>query len=209
MPNYKLIYFNARGWAEPARMMFALAGCEYVDDRFTHKEWPERKTDKEMFPIGQAPVLLVDDKVIPQSAAISRYLARELNFYGANSLEAAQIDVVLETMADIEDKMMPLYADQDAAKKAEVLKAFVEITSKPYFTYLEQLIEEAGGKHFVGNKVSLADIHIFNMLDMMTNSKYKIEGLLDSYPQLRAFCKSFRDEGPLKSYLESRPVTEA
>eukprot|EP00057_Strongylocentrotus_purpuratus_P032105 XP_786633.3 PREDICTED: S-crystallin SL11 [Strongylocentrotus purpuratus] len=207
MPNYKLLYFDFRGRAEPARMMFALAGCEYVDDRFTHEEWLERKTDKEMFPIGQAPVLLVDDKVIPQSGAISRYLARELDFYGANSLEGAQIEIILETMGDIEKQLMPLYVNQDEAKKVEMTKAFIE-TSKPYFSYLEQLIDEAGGKTFVGNKVSLADIHIFNMLDMMTNSKYKIEGLLDSYPQLRAFCKSFRDEGPLKSYLESRPVAE-
>eukprot|EP00057_Strongylocentrotus_purpuratus_P007357 XP_011661831.1 PREDICTED: S-crystallin 1 [Strongylocentrotus purpuratus] len=195
MPNYKLIYFNARGRAEPARMMFALRGGEYVDDRFTHEEWPERKTNKEMFPIGQAPVLLVDDKVIPQSAAISRYLARELNFYGANSLEAAQIDVVLETMADIEDKMMPLYADQDAAKKVHLY-----ITSPDCGPH---------GSRFESSHSTIVLRQYINQHLALSISKYKIEGLLDSYPQLCAFCKSFRDEGPLKSYLESRPVTEA
>lgn len=43
-----------------------------------------------------------------------------LDFYGANSLEGARIDVVLETMGDIEHKMMPLFADQDAAKKVQL-----------------------------------------------------------------------------------------
>lgn len=38
-----------------------------------------------------------------------------------------------------------------------MVKAFVEVTSKPYFTYLDQLIKEAGGKHFVGNKVMVGN----------------------------------------------------
>nr|XP_054773108.1 glutathione S-transferase 3-like [Lytechinus pictus] len=209
MPNYKVIYFDARGRAEPARMMFTLRGTNFVDDRFKHEEWPQRKTNKEMFPTGQAPVLMIDDKVIPQSNAICRYLARELDFYGANNLEGAQIDIVLETMGDIELKLHHVYVGQSEEKKAEQKKEFVEKTSKPYFSYLDQLIQAAGGKNFVGNKISLADIHVFNMLDMMTNSKYAIEGVLDAYPQLSAFYKFFKEEGPLKAYIASRPVTDS
>lgn len=37
MPSYKLTYFDARGFAEPARMIFHLAGVEFEDYRFTHE----------------------------------------------------------------------------------------------------------------------------------------------------------------------------
>ena len=37
------------------------------------------------------------------------------------------------------------------------MKAFLETTSKPYFSYLDQLMKDAGGKFFVGNKVRKED----------------------------------------------------
>ncbi len=43
MPNYKLTYFNARGRAEPIRLIFAQAQVEYDDNRIEQPEWPELK----------------------------------------------------------------------------------------------------------------------------------------------------------------------
>ena len=39
MPKYKLIYSNARGRAEPSRIVFHLAGQEYEDHRLQHATW--------------------------------------------------------------------------------------------------------------------------------------------------------------------------
>ena len=46
MPSYKLIYFDARGRAEPTRMLFALKGQDFDDHRFAYEEWPTLKKDK-------------------------------------------------------------------------------------------------------------------------------------------------------------------
>ena len=43
MVHYKLVYFNARGRAEIARLMFAEAGVEYEDYRFEFSQWPAEK----------------------------------------------------------------------------------------------------------------------------------------------------------------------
>ena len=43
---YKLIYFNLRGRAELARLIFAQAGVEYDDHRIEREEWPELKSCK-------------------------------------------------------------------------------------------------------------------------------------------------------------------
>ena len=54
MPSYKLYYFNLRGRAELARLIFAYAGVEYEDVRFDRNtEWPTIYKNK--MPFGQCP----------------------------------------------------------------------------------------------------------------------------------------------------------
>ena len=43
MPSYKLIYFDIRGRAEVARLLFAEAGQEYEDKRLKFDDWSEIK----------------------------------------------------------------------------------------------------------------------------------------------------------------------
>lgn len=43
MPSYKLKYFNARGRAEVIRMVFAVAGVPYEDNRMEGKAWSKDK----------------------------------------------------------------------------------------------------------------------------------------------------------------------
>ena len=42
----KLIYFNAKGRAELARLILAQAGAEYDDVRLEREEWPSQKASK-------------------------------------------------------------------------------------------------------------------------------------------------------------------
>lgn len=46
MPSYKLTYFNGKGRAEAARLMFAAAGQKYEDVRIKSEDWPKVKTGK-------------------------------------------------------------------------------------------------------------------------------------------------------------------
>uniref|UniRef100_A0A1I7TSD4 GST N-terminal domain-containing protein n=1 Tax=Caenorhabditis tropicalis TaxID=1561998 RepID=A0A1I7TSD4_9PELO len=45
MPSYKLTYFDVRGYAEPARILFHLAGVPFEDVRLTHGDgsWEKLK----------------------------------------------------------------------------------------------------------------------------------------------------------------------
>jgi len=43
MPSYKLLYFDLMARAEVARLLFAEAGVDYEDKRFSREEWPSIK----------------------------------------------------------------------------------------------------------------------------------------------------------------------
>ena len=43
MPSYKLTYFNARGVAEPSRIILAYNGVEFEDVRVEREQWPAMK----------------------------------------------------------------------------------------------------------------------------------------------------------------------
>lgn len=51
-------------------------------------------------PMGQVPILDIDGKVMYQSFAICRYLAREFGLAGANSFEDYEIDNAVDNIND-------------------------------------------------------------------------------------------------------------
>ena len=74
------------------------------------------------FPMNQMPTLEVGDFVICQSNAITRFVARELSLYGANSQEHAIIDQVFETINDIANDLIKfVYGGFDDETKVSML----------------------------------------------------------------------------------------
>jgi len=73
MSTYKLYYFNVRGRAEIARLIFSAAGEKFEDIRYERNEWSSHKSE---MPLGQMPVLEVDEVKLPQSMTIARFLAK-------------------------------------------------------------------------------------------------------------------------------------
>lgn len=52
-------------------------------------------------PFGQVPILEIDGKVIHQSMAITRYLAKLVKLVGKDDMEALEIDSVVDTVNDL------------------------------------------------------------------------------------------------------------
>ncbi|XP_072164680.1 S-crystallin SL11-like [Diadema setosum] len=206
MPTYKLLYFNARGRAENARMMFTLAGVEFEDYRFKEGEWPTIKADTARFPLGQSPSLIVDGKPIIQSRAINRFVARELGFYGANNQEATKIDMVCETLDDISNKMIPIHYEKDEEKKAKDKENLRDNVLKQMLAFLNKIIKNSGGSFFVGSKTSLADISLYNSMEYVKDM-FPDMPLADVCPDIAYFLTSFENIPAVAQYLKSRPQT--
>lgn len=204
MPSYTLVYFNARGLAEIARLMFAAAGVEYEDKRITKEDWVEMK---EQMPFGQVPILHVDDDVIFQSNAINRYLAREFGFYGDSNIEAARIDSICECWRDVLECIFRFMREEDSEIKEKLRDLAVTKIIPGFLTLLEArlCLNEDGEGYFVGDKLSMADIASYHILSSVLS---RFPGLLDNFEKLKAYVDRIGEEENIKNWVESRPESE-
>jgi len=199
MVQYRLMYFDLMGRAELARLCFAQAGVEFVDERFSFEEWPAKK---ESTPFGQAPVLYIDDKPLPQSGAITRHLAREFNLMGDNNLESAYVDMIVETIQDM-FKNMP-FMEKDPEVKAAKEKEIFDGTIIPYLTKMEAKFASVKKEFMVGSKLSLADLA---MMHAGSQLKKKVPTVFDNFPTLGALVDRVANMPKIAAYISARKET--
>ncbi|XP_031572865.1 hematopoietic prostaglandin D synthase-like [Actinia tenebrosa] len=202
MPVYKLHYFNVRGRAELSRLCFAAAGVDYEDLRHTPEEWQQMKKDN-VTPLGQLPMMEVDDEKFSQSMTIFRYVARQTGLCPTDSLQIAKCDMIVDTENDLAAKRIKYYYEKD-----EKLK---EIYKGEYFqTYLPEFVSKITGLlkknndgkgFFIGDKMTYADIAVFNVCD--TYYSY-----ITDYPELKAHHERVGKVPGIKAWLEKRPKTD-
>ena len=109
----KLNYFNGRGLGETSRLILVAANVEFEDFRYpieildwatynmVRKEFDEDKASGKLWrSMGKLPFLEVDGRVVSQSKAIERYLARRYGMMGSSDEEAALVDSYCEYIRD-------------------------------------------------------------------------------------------------------------
>ncbi|XP_022080237.1 S-crystallin 4-like [Acanthaster planci] len=201
MPSYKVVYFQGRGYAEPTRMLLALAGQEFEDVRYSREEWSQHKAEA---PMQQLPYLEVDGKIIPQSRAMHGFVAREFGFNGANNEETTKIDVINAILEDIRIPLSKIFYEQDEEKKKEGLAKFYAETTPKFFKALEKmLVDNNGGDGFlVGSKISRADIFFYVSMEFLDQNEVK------KYPRLVALMERVAKDPKIAAYLAKRPQTQ-
>lgn len=197
-PKCKLLYYNRRGRAEPARLMFAEAGVEYEDERFETSEWPKLKAKQ---PFGQIPVLDVDGVRIAQSSAIHQYLAERFDLRGHNPLESARVTMIAEGASDLRYKYV-------MANREGKLDNFFEKTLPEWAGYFEKLLSTQDAKvsgFYVGARISYADLNSFNA---WSNIVAKRSDALKAFPLLAKHTASIGKRERIAKWIAQRPKTD-
>lgn len=202
MPTYKYSYFDVRGRGELVRYVFHAAGRDFEDDRVAREEWPSRK---ESTPFGQMPVLDVDGKKLAQSGAIARYAAREFDLAGKDSWEQALVDQYMGLVEDMFTEIVKVFFEKDEEKKKELQKNLAEVVFPKFCGLFEKALDQNGGKFFVGNSLTLADLAVLNAFD---TPLHQHATLLDSFPKLKAHRERVMATPKLSEYIKNRKVTD-
>lgn len=149
MSKATLTYWDGHGNGEIIRLTMAVCGEEWddvvhLDDAgATHLSTYaqlEKLSQAGVLCSDQLPLLRIDGLNIVQKMAAVRYLARKHGLYGKDNVEATQIDILAEVLAD--------YGGKDHDK------------------YLGRLERALGGKQwFVGDSPSFVDVMFFKIVD--------------------------------------------
>uniref|UniRef100_A0A0B7A4V0 Glutathione transferase n=1 Tax=Arion vulgaris TaxID=1028688 RepID=A0A0B7A4V0_9EUPU len=193
----KLTYFDLDGRAELTRLVLTLAGKAFEDIRISREEWPKLMPTT---PFGQIPVVDIDGEVFTQSFAIAQYFAREFNLYGKTNLDGLEIDQISQLTMDFYKELAKVFLEQDPVKKVEVA-AKVEAEETPkYIDHFEKLLQKNGGKHFVGDNYTLADLVAY---DLVTGFFSPFLGdCLGKAPLLKALIEKIGSNEGIRAYKE-------
>ncbi|XP_052260884.1 glutathione S-transferase 1-like isoform X2 [Dreissena polymorpha] len=208
MASYKLYYFDGRGAAELARLVFKQAGVDFEDIRYTGEEWPQHKSE---MPLGAMPVLEVDGRKICQSLAIARYLAKEFGLFGSNNMEAFVIDELFEIFAEImNNHLWKIFYEEDENKKAELAETFKKDSAAKYLNLIEKRLKEntSGSGFYVGSEVTVGDLLLYN--SMYANRKWLGQFSVDVYEGRPLLEEHFKLVGVLPNiakWVQERPET--
>ena len=170
--------------------------------------------------MNRVPLLITESGArIGQSKAIERYLAKRYDLVGTSPEEEAIIDCIAENVRDIKEKWGKIRAiggmmnKQSEEKEAAMKKWFEEGELADWLKKLELSLpglNKATTGYAVGNKLSYADLCIWNLLSDTFEEKHKVfvhKALQDSCPHLTSIVSRVSELPSLRSWLSSRPVT--
>ncbi|KAG5668485.1 hypothetical protein PVAND_016424 [Polypedilum vanderplanki] len=203
MVVYKLHYFNLTGLGEPIRFLFHYGGIDFEDVRYEMNEWVDLK---KKFPLGQLPVLEIDDKEHVQSMAICRYLAKQVGLAGDSDLENMEIDAVVDTFNDIRLKISTVMWEQNQEVKKEKQKILHEQQIPFYFKKLDEYAEANNG-HFACKKLTWADLYIASWSKYFSYAIKEVFNDYENYPNIKKVVDNVLAIENIKKWVETRPDT--
>lgn len=198
MLKITLNYFNIRARGELVRLILTAGGIKFNDRRIAKEEWPSLKA---LAPTGKLPYLEVNDNIkIPQSIAISRYVAKLANLNGKDDLEQAKIDAVVDTCNDLMNSYFP---GVFRAENYEVAYSkYLNETAPVCLSQLERLVTLYGNNGFsVGNSLTWSDLFIYEVCSQLLKNNQTI---LCKYPTVQKVCAQVDTNPRIVEYVKNR-----
>ena len=188
----KLEYFDLHGRTLSIRMLLWYTNMPFEDERLTFEQFGANKGAGK-YPFGSVPELtLPDGKVLYQSLAITRWIARngkgkmgETLYPGSmNPDQSYDIDNLLEDSNAAHGKSLPLLSDPNS------VDPFIENYFSPMLKKCEEYLEKSGGMYLVGDSLTIADIDVGSWLmklcyNPLNPYKDKWNAALDQYPKTK------------------------
>lgn len=200
--NIKLTYFNGRWIAEVTRFLLKYGNIEFEDHRVQQKYWSKIKPT---ILFGTLPIYEEDGKVVSQSVAIARYVAKKVGLTGATDWENLEIDSIVDTINDLKIKIIGIYEEKDDKKKQKLKETHLTETIPFYLGKLDVIAEKNGG-FLVAGKLTWADFFFTTISDIF--QVLLKEDLVKNYPHLVEVRENVLDLPEIRSWIDSRPQSD-
>jgi len=148
----------------------------------------------------------MDGKILAQSHAIEKFLARMFGLNGIDDWESAKIDELVLGLEDLLQKMAPWFREESETKKIEIFKTLVDQEINPFLERYQKFLTDNGSGYFVGKDLTYADLSLFHIFSFF-NGKL-LPGHLKKYPKLDIFVRKIANLPNIKAWIEKRPKTE-
>jgi glutathione S-transferase len=182
--NYTVYYFPGNGRAANIRAILSYAGAKWEDKKVFGEEVQKIKETGNL-EYGQFPALEVDGKWLSQTIAIETWLARKFNLLGDNEDDEYEILNLLASREDVGKHFGGLLfpTEEQKAKREEIVKNLTETVLPHILKIVEKKYNAKHGKYFLGDKLTLADIHLSNVIGNFTLLKTCKDAGLDVLPE--------------------------
>ncbi|KAG0096828.1 hypothetical protein BGZ93_003939 [Podila epicladia] len=164
--SFKLLYFPLLGRGSTSRDILAYGGADF--ESIHPPNWP---TDKPNTPFGGVPVLYITGKngkevTLSESGVVEAYLASLYNLLGDNNYDAAVIRAVHNSAADLQTSMSGTVTFNHPGAKEKCLETLKTATLPNLLGSWERhLVDNGSNGFFFGDRLSLADIRVSNLLE--------------------------------------------
>ncbi|KAL8726351.1 MAG: hypothetical protein Q9166_006758 [cf. Caloplaca sp. 2 TL-2023] len=200
VPTIHYFDFASRGRGQVVRLLWEDAGIAYEDIRYSFEEYPEYKKSiiAEKNPTATIPVVELNGKILTQSYAILRRLARQLGKYdGETEEEKYWADVIWRTLfisAFFSPNKGEAYPKHQQTDRNHFLKALE--------THLNSHELSLQGPYVIGNTFTYADMVLYQILHDEDLTQDGRKGLQE-YPRLKQLVDAVEGRPNVKAFLES------
>ena len=206
MDKLKLTYFDFPGGrAEPTRLALHIGGVAFEDYRFPFSDFPEVRKST---PLNQVPTLQINDLLVTQSDAITRYVGKLTSLYPADNLQALFCDEVMSALEDVNIKIGATFGmTGDELKNART--ALVAGALPQYLQWLQKQLESHGGEYFADNRLTIADLKALVCLRGLNSGKldHIPSNLIEEVaPKLDAYLQRIGNVPAIAQYYSKSPV---
>ena len=204
----KLIYFPVSGRGGAIRVLLGHAKAEYENEEVNFQEFGARKAAGE-FINGQLPVWIQNGKQYNESLAILRFIGAQHGYYPQDHEHAWQVDANIDFMADFIGKFYPPHMKNEHTE--ESIKTYEENLTK-IVTFLGKQLEKTGSRMLVGDKFTIADAYVSNLLftyvyndSLGGGAQYSDKGkaIIEANAAFHKYVKTLQEE-ELKDWLATR-----
>ncbi|KAF9432264.1 hypothetical protein BGZ76_011037 [Entomortierella beljakovae] len=186
--KFELSYWNINSVASTSREMLRLNNANYEFRSITHDEWMGNKVPTQFSYLPFLKVTFPNEKemTISESIVIDLFLAERFGLLGENKYESIMIQSLYTSIQYLRERTFAEVPNDFKVKRrnsflCHLLKKFLE-------DHDFHLRENGSNGHYVGDRLTLADLHLSNIIHYYSTMPWS-KKVLDAFKSYEAIWK--------------------